>query len=262
MENIEPTILEVNKSKMHFVDNYHVDCTEQNIKAISSAGKRFIWTNAEIRTLLRSICITWNGLFQSMLEDLTKEEKRQKTRELKKGWSITHENFLQEYPDSTITARQLAEKFRKLVQPPGTQTRYSIAHVLLLHQGSNPEDSEYQQQEEEFISKDTVSKEIDLETGDNTTAETKNPPKRGARKCKQLNKSSKLAVLNSESTVEIQISQNSFQQRKRELEAEIIQLQSETKIRKNEVLELIRRKLEEKQFEDLNSLLNITDDVT
>ncbi len=42
----------------------------------------------------------------------------------------------------------------------------------------------------------TVTKEIDLETGDNTTAETKNPPKRGARKCKQLNKTSKLAVLN------------------------------------------------------------------
>ena len=35
MENIEPTILEVNKSKMDSVDNYHVDCTEQNIKAIS-----------------------------------------------------------------------------------------------------------------------------------------------------------------------------------------------------------------------------------
>ena len=55
------------------------------VKCFSMVIDALVINNTIILFLFRSICNTWNGLFQSMLEDLTKEEKRQKTRELKKG---------------------------------------------------------------------------------------------------------------------------------------------------------------------------------
>jgi len=76
-------------------------------------GKRVSWDAEKTRTLLEAIKTINNGQFLELL-NLPLEEKKRQMNVLKNGWDLVRRIMLKRYPDFSLTRVQLSDKWRKL----------------------------------------------------------------------------------------------------------------------------------------------------
>eukprot|EP00088_Acartia_fossae_P070372 TRINITY_DN940_c0_g1_i1.p1 TRINITY_DN940_c0_g1~~TRINITY_DN940_c0_g1_i1.p1 ORF type:complete len:268 (+),score=64.71 TRINITY_DN940_c0_g1_i1:203-1006(+) len=76
-------------------------------------NKRVQWDADKTRTLLEAIKTVQNGEFMKLLGAPMEEKKRQMPL-LKQGWDLVRRVMLRRYPDFSLTRVQLSDKWRKL----------------------------------------------------------------------------------------------------------------------------------------------------
>eukprot|EP00088_Acartia_fossae_P007494 TRINITY_DN1352_c0_g1_i22.p1 TRINITY_DN1352_c0_g1~~TRINITY_DN1352_c0_g1_i22.p1 ORF type:complete len:284 (-),score=41.41 TRINITY_DN1352_c0_g1_i22:225-1076(-) len=229
----------------------------------TNQNRRVTWTNAQVRSLLRSIQSIWDGHFQEMLENLSKEEKRQQTRKLRQGWALVQKRFHEENSDTNLSAKQLAEKFRKLALPsPGCTQRNSIDELMVLHTGASTDVSE-------ILPRVDIEHLDDENPVDDLDFAEKYPKKKlpgGKAKPKKKTKISQSDEYLDDSYLDPDMSFSydehflRTEKRKKELEIEILQIDREIKKRKIEVYEILRRKIENDEC-NISAILKANDNV-
>jgi len=91
---------------------YHLD-NSSFVAVQPIEGKRVSWDAEKTRTLLEAIKTIDNGQFLELL-NLPLEEKKRQMHVLKNGWDLVRRIMLKRYPDFSLTRVQLSDKWRKL----------------------------------------------------------------------------------------------------------------------------------------------------